>query len=420
MEENNCLKITYQRNSKCLEDQDGDVLELYDACRMCLHEPEYFCQENLDELANMFPQMNEFQFVVFCTLLSPSYGGYIAYNKGKELMKLPTRKIFSEKERRVSLQKLYFHNVLYSKFPTQDIAEFELSLEDDILTKLKKCGSGPFEIKTDCPGGNLIFPDEFRKENLFYNEDVMQDLADIKEYLQNDNYKRLEEHFEKEAGHLCFATLLEGPSGTGKTAFVKEIARCTGRPVYSVDVAKVRGGHWGDDERGIRTVFNEYLYYCMMMPIRPILFVDECDTMLARRQNPDGDINSSLVNGINTVVEVWLQELDKFDGILFLTTNNANHMDEAIARRLLFQVHIGHPNEEIQVKLWQHFFPSMSESEAKEMANTTNFTGGQIKRVKDKVKLKEILHRPVPFEELQRYCGTNGKIQKRNPVGFGR
>lgn len=420
MEEISKLRIKYKQRERCLKLENGEIIPLLRACKFCFLEEEYICQENLDELAEMFPGMNEFQFSVFCTLLSPTLMGYTAEAKGSELMKIPTRKKFSEKERRNSLSKLYHYGILYCMAPTQDIAEYKLSLDEDILTKLKECGSGPFEIKTDCPGGNLLFPDEFRKETLFYNQDVLQNLEDIKEYLQNNNYKRLEEHFEKEAGHLCFATLLEGPSGTGKTAFVKEIARCTGRPVYSVDVAKVRGGHWGDDERGIRTVFNEYLYYCMMMPIRPILFVDECDTMLARRQNPDGDINSSLVNGINTVVEIWLQELDKFDGILFLTTNNANQMDEAIARRLLFQVHIGHPDKEIQVKLWQHFFPAMSEAEAKEMANTTNFTGGQILKVKEKVKLKEILRGPVPFEELKRICGTNGKIQKRNPIGFGR
>lgn len=420
MEENNKLRIQYKQRERRLELENGEIIPLLRACKFCFLEEEYICQENLDELAKMFPGMNEFQFSVFCTLLSPTLMGYTAEAKGSDLMKIPTRLEFSEKERRNSLSKLYHYGILYCMFPTQDIAEFNLSLDEDILTKLKKCGNGPFEIKTDCPIGNIIFPDELKKETLFYNADVLQNLEDIKECLYPDNYKRLEEHFKKESGHLCFAALLEGPSGTGKTAFVKEIARATGRPILFTDIAQLRGKDYGHDEKMARAIFGEYLYRSCTMPMKPILFVDECDTLLCSRGNPEGNANSSLINVQNTVLEIWLQELDKFDGILFLTTNNANHMDEAIARRLLFQMHIGHPDKEIQVKLWQHFFPAMSEAEAKEMANTTNFTGGQILKVKEKVKLKEILRGPVPFEELQRLCGTNGKIQKRNPIGFGR
>lgn len=414
------LRIKYLCRENCLQNEDGDILKLFDACKMCILDPMYFCQENLDELAKMFPQMNEFQFSIFCTLLTPTLTGYGAEMTGADMLKFPTRENFSEKERRNSLWKLYHYGILYCMFPTQDIAEYKLSLDEDILTKLKKCGSGPFEIKTDCPIGNIIFPDELKKETLFYNADVLQSLEEIKEYLQNDNYTKLEEHFNKEARHLCFATLLEGPSGTGKTAFVKEIARCTGRPIIFVDIAKLRGKDYGHDEKMARAIFDEYLFRSCTMPVKPCLFVDECDTLLCSRGNPEGNANSSLINVQNTVLEIWLQELDKFDGILFLTTNNANHIDEAVARRLLFQVHIGHPDAEIQIKLWQHFFPAMSESEAKEMADTTNFTGGQILKVKEKIKLKEILRGSVPFEELKRICGTNGKIQKRNPIGFGR
>ena len=60
MEETTKKPIKYVSVSKCLEDEDGDVLTLYDACEMCLREDEYACKENLDELARMFPSFNEF------------------------------------------------------------------------------------------------------------------------------------------------------------------------------------------------------------------------------------------------------------------------------------------------------------------------------------------------------------------------
>ena len=411
------LHYNYKRETICiLSNGQLEEVNLLDAFHICKNNHRYKSLENIAVIRNMFPSLSEFQFNVVVLYINGDKKEW-AYS---ELVKKVPPFNMDEQEKVSELSRLFHLGVIHCEFVNTNLQKNIYELSSTFLNKIHSCGTKKIKLEVDCPIGNIIFPDELKEETLFYNADVLQSLEEIKEYLLHDNYKRLEEHFEKELGRLSFASLLEGPSGTGKTAFVKEIARCTGRPIIFVDIAKLRGGHWGDDEKGTRAIFDEYLFRSCTMPIKPILFVDECDTILAKRQNPDGDINSSLVNGINTSVELWLQELDKFDGILFLTTNNANHMDEAIARRLLFQVHIGHPDEEIQVKLWQHFFPAMSESEAKEMANTTNFTGGQILKVKEKVKLKEILRGSVPFEELKRICGTNGKIQKRNPIGFGR
>lgn len=418
-EEKGKSRIFYNRRDEQMELENGEGISLLKACRLCFHNDEFLCQENLDELAKMFPDFNEYEFTVICTFLSPKLLDLEAEITGEDLLKLLTREEFTERERKESLTKLFHYGVLFCDEPTQDITEYHLTLTDEFVKRLRKSG-GTFELKTNCTIGEIIFPALLKEETLFYNKDVMQSLEEIKDYLQPDNYRKIEEHYQKEKENLCFSVLMEGPSGTGKTAFVKEVARYTRRPVILVDIAKLRSGHWGEDEGRVRKLFNEYEYYCYTLPWKPILFVDECDTLLAARQNPDGDVNSSLVNGLNTVVEIWLQELDKFNGILFLTTNNANHMDEAIARRLLFQVHIGHPQPDIQVSLWRHFFPTMTESEAREMAHTTYFTGGQIKRMKDKVRLKEILYGPVPYEQLKRMSDTNGNIKKRITVGFNR
>lgn len=420
MEETKGKRIIYNPQGKCLQLENGEVLSLRRACQYSMLEEEYMSQENLDELAKMFPDFNEFQFSVFCTLLVPKFMNYTAEAKGSELMKIPTREEFSDKQRLMSLQKLFYWGIIYSTYPSQDITQDYLKITDDITTKLHKVGAEPFKVKCDSSIFDIILPGDIREETLFYNSDVLKSLEEIKFYLQPDNFRKLQEHFKKEERNLSFVCLLEGPSGTGKTAFVRELARVTGRPILFTDIARIRSKEYGHDERMTRMLFDDYLYWSMVMPLQPILFVDECDTILTSRQNPDGNANSSLVNCQNTVTEIWLQELDKFEGISFLTTNNADHMDEAIARRLTFQIHIGHPEPEIQVRLWQHFFPSMDETEAKEMAKETNFTGGQMLSVKRKVMFREILSGPVSLNELKRYCSTNGKIQKRNPVGFGR
>lgn len=412
-------QIQYNANQERLSIIECGKLEYLDvdqAMKIAIYNTRYSTPENIAAVRNMFEGISEYQFNIVISYFKTREKHQI----GQQLIEKVQPFDLDEDKKINEISRLFYYGVLNCTFATPNIRENEYELNKDFVKKIFENDGDKIKVKPDCPIGNIIFPDELKEETLFYNADVLQSLEDIKEYLQNDNYTKLEKHFNKEIGHLCFATLLEGPSGTGKTAFVKDIARCTGRPIIFVDIAKLRGKDYGHDEKMARTIFEEYLFRSCTMPVKPTLFVDECDTLLCSRGNPEGNANSSLINVQNTVLEIWLQELDKFDGILFLTTNNANHMDEAVARRLLFQVHIGHPDAEIQVKLWQHFFPAMSEAEAKEMANTTNFTGGQILKVKEKVKLKEILRGPVPFEELQRLCETNGKIQKRNPVGFGR
>ena len=420
MEETTKKIIKYVSVSNCLEDEDGNVLTLYDACEMCLREDEYSCQENLYELAWMFPSFNEFQFNIFCTLLSSKLMDCDEEILGTDLLKIPTRNLYSEKVRIESLFQMYFWGIIYSLESSNDIIQDFLKLSEHIVSKIRLCLDNPFEVKTCSPMFSLILPCNLNEEKLFYNPDILDNLSEMRRYLEPENFKKLQEHFHKSGRNLSITCLLEGPSGTGKTAFVRELARSTGRPILFTDIAKLRGKDYGHDERMARMLFEEYKFWFWTMPVKPILFVDECDTLLSSRQNPDGNANSVLVNCHNTVMEIWLQELDNFEGILFLTTNNTSHIDTAIARRITHQINIGNPNHETQVKIWKHNFPGMSEQAARELANETNFTGGQIFNVKRKVQLKEVLDGPVSFEELLRISSTNGRIQKRNPVGFSK
>ena len=398
-----------------LEDED-EPISVADAFRICSSNFRYQSPENLATIRKMFDGLTEFQYNVIVHYLT---GHKIEYS-GEELAKIVPPFDMNDKKKQSEISRMFYYSLLYCCDATPDVNGNKYMLNSSLIKSIRTTTRGGIEVTTECEVGRMIFPDELKKETLFYNSDVLVTLEEIQSYLQNDNFNKLAEHFRKEGDNLGITCLLEGPSGTGKTAFVKEIARATGRPILMTDIAKLRSKDYGNDEKMIRKVFQEYQYSACIMPIRPILFVDECEVLIGSRTNPDGAANSSIVNMQNTVTNIILEELNDFEGIMFFCTNNASHIDPAIARRLTFQVHIGQPDQDTQVRLWRHFFPDISEVEAKEMANETNFTGGQIKRVKDKVKLKEILHGPVPFEELQRYCETNGKIQKRNPIGFGR
>ena len=47
-----------------------------------------------------------------------------------------------------------------------------------------------------------------------------------------------------------------------------------------------------------------------------------------------------------------LEELEKFDGIFFATTNLTQNMDDAFNRRFLYKIEYKKPSKEIRGKIW--------------------------------------------------------------------
>lgn len=393
------------------------ALSLEDALRLYCLEKEYQHDENLKAIRQMFPGLSLFQMRIIAFFLEDSFKETAVSVSGKVLLTLDESLPGPDKIK--DIKRLQFLGVLECENAGIQVITSHFTLNKDFIESIILADSGPLTIRPDNPVGEFIFPESIKPERLFYNKDTFENLEDIAECLTVTNFDKLMKHHQTEGRNFPFTVLLEGPSGTRKTAFVKEIARRTGRAIFSLDVSKIRACDYGKEEKNLRGCFDEYEYIADMLGYCPIMFLDECDTLIAKRLEVGGT-NPSLTNLQNTVTEIWLQELDKFNGILFLTTNLATHMDETIARRLLFQVNIPHPDGDIQAQIWKHFFPSLEEPEARQLAKDTNFSGGQILQVKRKAKIKEILRGGVSFAEICRICGTNGKIQKRNPVGFGR
>ncbi|KAF6842178.1 hypothetical protein CMUS01_03355 [Colletotrichum musicola] len=96
--------------------------------------------------------------------------------------------------------------------------------------------------------------------------------------------------------------LLHGPPGVGKT--------------YTVDL------------RTQATSLEEELtrWFKMADSWRAILLIDECDIFLERREKKDIERNA--------VVSAFLQKIEYFGGLLFLTTNRVGHIDDAFMSRV--------------------------------------------------------------------------------------
>lgn len=79
---------------------------------------------------------------------------------------------------------------------------------------------------------------------------------------------------------------------------------------------------------------------------KALLLLDEADVFLARRSE-----NVQL----NTLVSVFLRELEHYDGILFLTTNRLQAFDEAVLSRVHLALRYEPLKQEARMVVWKYF-----------------------------------------------------------------
>ena len=75
-----------------------------------------------------------------------------------------------------------------------------------------------------------------------------------------------------------------------------------------------------------------------------VMLIDEADVYIKRR---DADIAA------NAVVGVFLRVLEYFNGLLFLTTNRVDDIDEAIVSRCIAMIKYHPPQADDRRRIWQ-------------------------------------------------------------------
>ena len=129
--------------------------------------------------------------------------------------------------------------------------------------------------------------------------------------------------------------LLFGPPGSGKTLTAEAIAETAKMPLYAVSSGAL--GHEASQihERlaGILKLASHW---------KAVLLLDEADVFLAQRT----------ITGIkrNAIVSIFLREIEYYQGILLLTTNQAQVIDEAFQSKcplivVIFPSSDDHANE---------------------------------------------------------------------------
>jgi len=131
--------------------------------------------------------------------------------------------------------------------------------------------------------------------------------------------------------------LCAGAPGTGKTLTAEVYAEAMERPLFSVQASQL-GLKVSDLEDELLKVFARASRW------NAILLIDEADVYVHKR----GD---DLVQ--NAIVGVFLRVLEYYKGVLFLTTNRADLVDDAIASRCMARIDYKAPTPEDQKRIWE-------------------------------------------------------------------
>lgn len=143
-----------------------------------------------------------------------------------------------------------------------------------------------------------------------------------------------------------------GPSGTGKTQAAKCVATLLGKKMLQCDYAQMISKWHGETGKHIKAAFEAATKH------DAILFLDEADSLVSQRVSLSVD-RMSIASSMNSDRNVFMQEMDKFKGIVILTTNFFDNYDAAIVRRVAKHVHFRLPNQEMRERIFKIHMPNM-------------------------------------------------------------
>lgn len=256
-------------------------------------------------------------------------------------------------------------------------------------------------------------------KELFFNPKEKQQLHRLKDLLQEDTFVEIQNRLMQAGMRRGFACLFYGGPGTGKTESVLQLARETGRNLMQVDISTIRTKWVGESEKNIKTLFDRYRQICEKSTVKPILFFNEADAIIGRRSDK---ADSSVERMDNSLQNIILQELENLDGILIATTNLTSNFDPAFERRFLYKIEFCKPETKVKTLIWQSMLHELSEEEAQTLAQTYDFSGGQIENVARKRIVDSILYgTPASFQDIKEYCQTEiitPLANSRPKIGF--
>ncbi len=290
-----------------------------------------------------------------------------------------------------------------------------LKLTDKSKEMLKNAGINIFTEKQK--NENVIDVDKITFKELLFNEDESKQINALSSLLKEDKFKEMQKRLRQKNLPCGITALLHGIPGTGKTETVLQLAKLSGRNILKVDISGTKSMWFGQSEKLIKKVFTDYYELSKKSELTPILFFNEADAIISKRKDSN---DSQIAQTENAIQNIILEELEKFDGIFFATTNMIMNIDKAFERRFLYKIEFHKPQNEVKTSLWKLKLPFLTIKQCEFISKQFDFSGAQIENILRKCELKEIVNGlSVTFDEILEFCQSERFTDKQKiKIGF--
>ena len=216
-------------------------------------------------------------------------------------------------------------------------------------------------------------------ENVVLNPSTNKTLQNLMHQLDREVVAKLHEWGikDKKAG-IDARIIFYGPPGTGKTLTAHSLSRSLKRQVLSFDCSKILSMYVGESEKNVRKIFDTYADLTKQTKTEPILLLNEADQFLSSRSQGAGTSADQMHNQMQNI---FLEQIEKFQGILIATTNLLENIDQAFSRRFNYKIEFKRPDKAQRLTLWKMMLPKNAPYEEGfevEKLSTYPLTGGQI------------------------------------------
>ncbi|MFF8873238.1 AAA family ATPase [Streptomyces massasporeus] len=171
------------------------------------------------------------------------------------------------------------------------------------------------------------------------------------------------------------SALFTGPPGTGKTMAAEVIAHELGLELARIDLATVVSKYIGETEKNLDRVFTA------AADTDAVLLFDEADALFGKRS----EVREAHDRYANIEVAHLLQRMERYEGLVVLTSNLRRNLDEAFTRRLQFIVEFPFPGRADRERIWRVCLPPGAPRDAAldfgRLARDFPLTGGSIRNI---------------------------------------
>jgi len=207
--------------------------------------------------------------------------------------------------------------------------------------------------------------------------------------------------------------LLYGPPGTGKTMTAEAIAKGLGKKYGVCRFDQMINCWYGETEKNIAGFFR----FAKKNDL--VILLDECDAILSARIE---SVRGVTERSENRMINIFLQEMEKYEGVLILTTNLEVTLDPALERRLSLRLEFPLPDRELQARIWKKHLPGKAPADGnldfEALADRCPMSGGEIKNAMFRALQRAArLGKPIGQELLEQSAAEEVKSRLSKNAG---